>query len=79
MSRFELYGGNRCEKCHWYTPASQDSASTPRCYHPSNTHLIWCGQAFFKRPEAINWNLRCEDYKEEEERNGKNKPRNKRG
>jgi hypothetical protein len=64
MSRFELYGGKRCRDCEWYGPESEQRVPVSRCFHPDNwTTNMLHGQLFFKRPDAINWNLKCENYK----------------
>jgi hypothetical protein len=64
MSRFELYGGINCTKCEWYGPECEQKVPVSRCFHPDNwrTDYIW-GQIFFKRPDDINWNKRCQKYK----------------
>jgi hypothetical protein len=67
MSRFELYGGIRCNECEWYGPEPEQKVPCARCFHPSNWHTQhFMGQVFFNRPDAINWNHKCENFKPKE-------------
>jgi hypothetical protein len=67
MSRYERYGGNNCLKCKWYQRSRNVKVPVARCFYPGNTHVVWFGQAFHKRPSDINWNKKCEWYEEEQE------------
>lgn len=64
MSRFQLYGGNYCEKCSRYIRADDDSCQTARCTHETNMYKNWLGVAYHDKPDYINWNLKCKYYKE---------------
>ena len=66
MSRFELYGSIRCEGCDWYESAETDPHDTSRCYYPDNIHTDWIGVCFHDKPDYINWNLKCKNYKPKE-------------
>jgi hypothetical protein len=63
MSRFQLYGGIDCHKCAYYGKARLNEHM--RCRHPSNcASKNWLGPIYMERPEYLNWNKKCENYKE---------------
>ena len=64
MSRFELYGGNECRKCKYFVRAADDKWETPRCLLPTNMYQNWLGVAFKRRPDDINWDRKCDHWKE---------------
>lgn len=66
MSRFELYGGNRCTKCINFVPAQDDMCETPRCNFGDNVGQCWYGKMWKRRPDDINWDRRCKWFQPKE-------------
>lgn len=64
MSRFDLYGGILCENCEYY----RKSRLYPRmrCDHKDNTHDGRLGTVYMRQPDDINWNHKCDKFKEKE-------------
>ena len=69
MSRFELYGSVECGGCKYYVRGIDDSCETPRCKFPDNMYKNWLGIAYKRRPDDLNWDYRCTNFKEKQNGN----------
>ena len=63
MSRFELYGGVECRTCKYFVRGCDDPCETPRCTRTDNTYRNWLGLMYKRRPDDINWDHKCKEYK----------------
>jgi hypothetical protein len=61
MSRFDLYGGSKCEKCEYYRKSTR--CPTYRCDLPENTYDGRIGVVYMLNPDAKNWNHKCKNFK----------------